>query len=108
MAIRIRRREFIVTLGTAATAPLVAHGQPPTALPVIGSLHSATADSYAPEMAAFRRGLSGGGYAEGKNVALEYRWGDNQVDRLPALAADLVRHQVTVIFAGGSYRTGLA
>jgi putative ABC transport system substrate-binding protein len=96
----MRRREFIVGLGSAAAAPLVARAQQPTG-PVIGFLNSRGPGDDPQLLAAFRRGLNEAGYVESQNAAIEYRFADNQYDRLPALAADLVGRHVAVIFANG-------
>ena len=98
----MRRREFIAGLGSAAAWPVVARAQQ-TAMPVIGFLMPQSADDdYKNVTVPLLQGLKESGYVEGLNVAFEYRWAENQYDRLPALAADLVRHRVAVIVANGS------
>jgi putative ABC transport system substrate-binding protein len=98
----MRRREFITLLGGATAWPLAARAQQPERIPVIGYFNSATPEVFSGYLSAFRRGLKESGYVESENVTIEYRWGQNQPERLPELAADLVRRQVKVIAALGA------
>jgi putative ABC transport system substrate-binding protein len=103
----MNRREFIALMGGAAAWPFLARAQQ-AAIPVIGLLGSESPDVWATRLRAFRQGLKETGYVEGQNAAIEYRWAESHNDRLPALAADLVRHPVTVIVAPGSTPAALA
>jgi putative ABC transport system substrate-binding protein len=96
----MRRREFVIGIGLSS-APLAVRAQQ-SAMPVIGFLAGASSEGIPFATTAFRRGLREAGYVEGQNVAIEYSWANNQLDRLPAMMADLVHRQVAVIFAGGT------
>ena len=104
----MRRREFITLLGGAAARGRSRRARSSRRCRWSGSSERSTAPGYAAQLAAFRQGLSEAGFVEGPNVAVEYRWADDQYDRLPALAADLVRRQVAVIATLGVTAASLA
>jgi len=103
----MRRREFIAGIGGAVVWPLAARAQQAT-MSVIGFLHSASPEAYVSQLSIFRQRLKEAGFIEGQNVAIEYRWAEDQIARLPALTAELVHRQVSVIVAGGSPAAALA
>jgi putative ABC transport system substrate-binding protein len=103
----MRRRDFVAGLAGSVAWPISADAQQP-AMPVVGFLNAASPDTFTHLVAAFRKGLSEGGYFEGHNVAIEYRWAEGQYDRLPAMAADLVRRHVTVMTVTGGRPSVLA
>ncbi len=102
----MRRRDFIEVIGGAAMWPHAARAQ--QSVPVIGVLHSASAEAFAPFLAALREGLSEGGYLDGKNVRIEYRFAEGRYDQLPAMATELIGQGVALIIAGGGDRPTLA
>jgi putative tryptophan/tyrosine transport system substrate-binding protein len=104
----MRRRGFLKVIAISAlTVPLTVRAQQP-GMPLIGFLHSASPDAYVSQVNAFHEGLKEAGYVEGQNVAIEYRWAENQIVRLPTLAAELAHRRVSVIAAGGSPVSALA
>jgi putative ABC transport system substrate-binding protein len=103
----VKRREFITLLGVAATWPLAARAQQP-GMPVIGFLNSQSPEGYTGWLRGFRQGLKDAGYVEGENLTIEYRWAHNELDRLPALASELVHRHIAVIVTSGGTLCALA
>ena len=97
---RLKRREFITIVGGVAAWPLAARGQQ-SAMPVLGFLNAASSNGYVERLRGFDQGLKEEGFVEGENFVIEYRWADNQADRVSAMATELVRRQVGVIVAAG-------
>jgi ABC-type uncharacterized transport system substrate-binding protein len=104
----MRRREFIAFVSGAAAWPMAAHAQQPDKVPVIGFLGASSAEVYEGRLGSFRRGLNEAGFAEGQNVAIEYRWAEGHYERLPMLATQLIQRQVAVIVAGGGTPAAVA
>jgi hypothetical protein len=102
----VRRREFITLLGGATAWPFAARGQQQLAMPVVGFLRNTTAPPFAHLVTELGKGLSEEGFVEGRNVIIEQRWGDNQPDRLPGLAADLVRRKAAVSLKATAHHAG--
>src|SRR5262249_27796952 len=105
MTVTIGRRELLAALGGAAAWPLAARAQ---AMAVIGVLHSQSPEAYTGGVRGFRQGIKDAGYVEGENLTIEYRWAHNELDRLPALASELVRRHVAVIVTSGGTLCALA
>src|ERR1051326_1863736 len=103
----MRRRDFVAVATAVAVAPLAVPAQQ-KATPVIGLLHSLEANRTKPQIDAFREGLHEAGYIESSNIAIEYRWADGKYDRLPEMAADLVKRKVDVIATGGGTNPAIA
>jgi putative ABC transport system substrate-binding protein len=103
----MRRREFIAGLGGASVWPLAARAQQQR-LPIIGHLHPSTAQTVRERLDAFHRGLADQGYVEGRNLAIEYRWAEGHIERLPELAADLLHRPISVLAATGGTPAALA
>jgi putative ABC transport system substrate-binding protein len=103
----MRRRDFIALLGSAAAWPIATRAQQQS-MRLIGFLHSASPDPYASQVNAFRLSLKEAGYVEGRNVAIEYRWAEHRIARLPTMATELANRQVSIIVAGGSPAAALA
>lgn len=102
----MRRRDFLGAIGGAALAPVAAHAE--AKLPLVGFLHAGSADENEKRLAAFRKGLSDGGFVEGRDIAVEYRWAAGKNERLPELAAELVTHKVALIVTPGSTAAAVA